>query len=209
MSSTASGSPLPHPAGPAPSGTRAGGLNRAELRGRAIGSSVLAFFAFGWTVCGTSDLHSSPLTAALLTVAALASLAVFGFAVQAGRQAAHTPAGGDRARGKAAGRRFGLIVTAEWIGIFAAVRALDATGHPHLIAAVIALGVGIHFFPLARLFSVPVYDVTGAVLCLIALATLLLAPLTGSDVLWTLLPGLGSALGLYATCAHVLRGVLR
>lgn len=134
---------------------------------------------------------------------------MIGFAVRAGRQASDAPEGGDRARGKAAGRRFGLIVTAEWIGIFAAVRALDATGHPHLIAAVIALGVGIHFFPLARLFNVPVYDVTGIVLCLIALATLLLAPLTGSDLLWTLLPGLGCALALYATCAHVLRGVLR
>lgn len=58
MSSTASGSPLPRPTDHVPAAPRPGGLHRAELRGRAIGSSVLAFFAFGWTVCGTSDVRS-------------------------------------------------------------------------------------------------------------------------------------------------------
>jgi len=40
-------------------------------------------------------------------------------------------------------------------------------------------------------------------LCLIAIATLILAPATSTPPLWTLLPGLGSSVVLYATCSPV------
>ncbi|ARF58872.1 hypothetical protein [Streptomyces gilvosporeus] len=180
------------------------GRTRAELRGRAAGSGILAFFAFGWTGCGISALPAT-VGLALLAVAGLTSATVAALAIRNARRAATAPAGGDPARGKATGRRFGLVVTAEWIGIFVAVRLLGTFGHTQLIPAAIALGVGIHFFPLARLFSLRAYHLTGTALCLIALATALLAPLAGTDALWTMLPGFGSALTLYATCTHLLR----
>ncbi|MFJ9417876.1 hypothetical protein ACIRPT_27525 [Streptomyces sp. NPDC101227] len=177
---------------------------RAELRGRATGSGILAFFAVGWTGCGISALPST-VGLALLAVAGLTSVTVAALAIRNARRAATAPEGGESARGKATGRRFGLVVTAEWIGIFVAVRILGAFGYTELIPAAIALAVGVHFFPLARLFGVPAYHLTGTALCLIALATALLVPLTGTDALGTTLPGFGSALVLYATCAHLLR----
>ena len=74
-----------------------------------------------------------------------------------------------------------------------------------MIPAVVCAGVGIHFIPLARLFHVPAYYVTAGALCLIAIATFAIAPATSTAALWTLLPGIGAALVLYATCGVLLR----
>ncbi|MGW0228475.1 hypothetical protein ACWDWO_09200 [Actinopolymorpha singaporensis] len=82
---------------------------------------------------------------------------------------------------------------------------LGRTGRPEVIAPVVCLGVGIHFFPLRRLFAVPLYDATGLALCAIAVATAIAAPLSGNAALWTLLPGVGAAITLYATGALLLR----
>jgi len=57
----------------------------------------------------------------------------------------------------------------------------------------------------ARLFHVPAYCVTAGALCLIAIATFAIAPSTSTAALWTLLPGIGAALVLYATCGVLLR----
>ncbi|MFC7830893.1 hypothetical protein [Streptomyces sp. NPDC057375] len=178
--------------------------SRADLRGRATGGGILGFFALGWTGWGISALpRAAGLT--FLAVGVLASAAVGVLAVRCARRATGAPAADDPARRRAIGRRYGLIVAAEWIGLAAAAWAIDGTGHPQLIPVAITLGVGIHFFPLAALFHIRAYHLTGAALCLIALATGIAAPLAGVFVLWTLLPGFGSALTLYATCVHLLR----
>lgn len=54
--------------------------------------------------------------------------------------------------GAGAGRRYGIIVAAEFglIGLGAAM--LMATGHAVFIAAWVCLGVGVHFMPLTRVF---------------------------------------------------------
>ena len=44
-------------------------------------------------------------------------------------------------------RRFRIILAAELIGLVVIARILVATGHSELIAAVVYLGVGVHFFP--------------------------------------------------------------
>ncbi len=102
-------------------------------------------------------------------------------------------------------RGFGLIVAAEWIGLFVIAGILGATGHAVVIPAVVCAGVGVHFIPLARLFHVPAYYGTASALCLIAIATFAIAPSTSTPALWTLLPGIGAALVLYATCGVLLQ----
>ncbi|MGH3797414.1 MAG: hypothetical protein ACRDSP_21305 [Pseudonocardiaceae bacterium] len=142
--------------------------------------------------------------APVIAVAGLCFLLLAGRAVLAYRRAASLPCGHDVGRGRAIGRRFGIIVAAEFIGLFVVAAVLAVNGHPEPIPAVVCLGVGIHFFPLRRLFNVAIYDRTGMVLCLIAVATALLAPLTGTPTLWTMLPGIGAALTLYITGALLL-----
>jgi hypothetical protein len=187
------------------------GPSRAELRGRAAGNMMLACFALGWTGCGISSFPNV-LGISIFIVAAAASATIVALAIRSVRRAptslstvtAPSPASASDT-GPAIGRRYGLIVTAEFLGIFATVRILAATNHPTAISAAIATIVGIHFFPLARLFGVPAYDRTGTALCVAGLAAFALAPLTGTAALWTLIPGFGSATVLYATCTHLLR----
>ncbi|HEY1485550.1 MAG TPA: hypothetical protein VGF84_05570 [Micromonosporaceae bacterium] len=231
---------------------------RAEIRGRAAGVSILAFFALAWTGWGTSDVLSGAPQTVVVVLAAIASIVLAAVAWRGYRRAAATAApstggpnvrqsldydpgvdstdgaddgpvrrqaldprpgaadggrtepGGrsdapDRAGSPDIGRRFGLIVAIEWIGLGVVAGLLGATGHAVAIPAVICFGVGLHFFPLARLFHVRIYVLTGILLCLIAVATLILAPLTSAGALWTALPGFGAAVVLYATIIALLR----
>lgn len=182
------------------------GLSRTELRGRAAGIGVMAVFALGWSAGGVSSL---PVGAgrAVFGVCAAATLAFAVLAARTGRSAAGAPDDGSLTPEirRRTGRRFLLVLGAEVAAVLVIGRVLAATGHTEAVPALVALAVGLHFFPLAPLFGVRAYHVTGAALCSVAVAALVLAPLTSTPALWTLLPGLGSALTLYATSAALLR----
>lgn len=182
------------------------GPAREERRGGAIGIAVLAYFSLAWTGWGMSTGVPTAVEVPVIAAAALCSLVLVAGAVRTYRQAAVLPSGELAGRGRSTDRRFGLVVAAEFIGLAVIARILVVTGHSQLIPTMVCLGVGIHFFPLSRLFTVRLYDRTGAALCLVALATAVLAPLTGQAALWTMLPGFGAALTLYATCALLVRG---
>ncbi|QHY96355.1 hypothetical protein SSPS47_14650 [Streptomyces sp. S4.7] len=181
-------------------------ISRAELRGRATGAGVMAFFGLGWTACGVTDM---PVTAgrAVFASAALVSVTFAFLAARRSRAAANAPTHGDPTADtrKKVGVRFALVVLAEWVAIFAIARVLVATDHTEAVPAFVAVVVGVHFFPLARLFGVRAYHLTGAGMCVSALTAAVLAPLTSTAALWTALPGFGSAAALYATCVHLLR----
>src|SRR5262249_54001317 len=92
---------------------------------------------------------------------------------------------------------------------------LGAVGQDVLIVPVIVLIVGLHFLPLAPVFNVPLYYVTGALLVLAALVTLVVVPKARTVhgvALWVVIPATCSALILWATAATVLamgRNILR
>ncbi|MET9553437.1 hypothetical protein [Streptomyces sp. NPDC006645] len=182
-------------------------ISRAELRGRATGAGVMAFFGLGWMACGVTDMPVAAGRAVFaIGVAVSITFAVLG--ARMGRRAAATPTTDTEptaARKKKAGVGFALVVVVEWVAIFAVARVLVATDHAEAIPAFVAAVVGIHFFPLARLFGVGAYHWTGAAMCASALTAAVLAPLTSTDALWTAVPGFGSAAALYATCVYLLR----
>jgi len=98
------------------------------------------------------------------------------------------------------GRRFGWITAIEGAAIFLVVVLLNATGRPDFILPVIALIVGLHFFPLARLFGASIYYVTGLLGCVIGVAGLLIAdPALRHSVV-----GLSFGLLLWLTAAALL-----
>lgn len=184
----------------------AGWGTRQGRRGGAVAVAVLAWFALAWTGWGLSAGVPTAVEVPVVIAAASASTALIAASVLTYRRAASLPGGSRAARGRVVRRRFGLVVAAEFLGLAVIARLLTATHHAQLTPAVICLGVGVHFFPLARLFAAPIYHRTGAALCLVAVLTAVLAPTTHHPVLWTALPGIGAACVLYATCALLVHG---
>ncbi len=179
----------------------------AEVRGRALGVTLLAFFALVWVGWGTGGHLPTAAQVIVVVLAALVSTALTAYAWRLPRRLSPDTQRADdiSTSSNSPGRSFGLIVAAEWIGLFVIAGILGATGHAVVIPAVVSLGVGLHFIPLGRLFHVPAYYVTAGALCLIAVATFAIASATSTEALWTLLPGVGAALVLYATCGVLLR----
>jgi hypothetical protein len=172
------------------------------LRGAAYGVTVLAFFALAWLGWGTGGHLPTAAEVSLMLAAVAVSAALAATAWRRWYTTSVPGAAGDSPGSRAMGRRFRLIVAVEWIGLGVAAYILGATRHANAIPAVICAGVGLHFIPLARLFGVRVYHLTAAAMCGLAVATFALAPFV--HPLWTVLPGVGSAIALYATGVAVL-----
>ena len=195
--------------GPAlPDSRDLGRWSRPELRGRAVGLAVLAGFALCWTNWGLSEQVRGVVHYPISAAAALLSALLIGGAGLVFRRTAALPPGLDLADGADAGRRFGIVVAGEFAGLGGLTGVLGGTGHQQLIPAAVCVGVGVHFYPLGRLFHVGLYQKTSAALCLLGLATFVFTPLTRHDVLWTALPGLGAAFVLYLTSGLLLRECL-
>ncbi len=63
------------------------------------------------------------------------------------------PSEEEAAEGKKMGMWFGIIFGAEGLFIFLGVNLVNRLGHTDLIIPVIALVVGLHFYPLGRIFK--------------------------------------------------------
>ena len=96
-------------------------------------------------------------------------------------------------------RRFNLVFGLEGVVIALAVVLLGRSGMGTLVPAVVAIIVGVHFFPLAELFRVRAYHATGAALCVLGMVAFVLVPQARLPFV-----GLGCAATLFATAAYML-----
>jgi hypothetical protein len=185
--------------------------SRYELAGYGTGAAFLAGFGALWALASTAALP----TPADVAIIAVVVVVLAGFVVAIARLWRHArelPASRSpeaAARATSSGRLFGIIFALEGVTIAAASWILGSTGNETLIAPVIALIVGVHFLPLAPLFQVRAYYVTGIALILLAAvcvsAVLVGArPGGGSLFVWSSVVGLGSALILWVTALWVL-----
>ncbi len=191
-------------------------LPRPAVLGVASGIFFMAFFGAYW-----GDFTATYMSGAVQVVAfPLIGLVTLGFFVMGGmliRYALSLPktvSPEDAAVGKRIGMWFGIVFGVEILLIALASILLSNFQLDRFIAPAVALIVGIHFLPLARLFRVPAYYLTGAllsVLALIALGALLLGlPLAGSSPYnWSLFVGLGATLVLWLTALYITRFGLR
>ncbi|MBA2345500.1 MAG: hypothetical protein H0V83_10515 [Rubrobacter sp.] len=176
-------------------------LTSEMLRGYGIAVLLMTFFGAVWAALGLSELHGVLATILYSAGVVIAVLLLVG-GVYLLRVARRAPHGGPAFMDTGIRRRFNQIGVAEGIGIGVAVFVCMRLGHPQWIPAIVAFIVGLHFFPLARLFRLPLYHVTGAVLCLLAAATLFVAVvLNAPDSVQYAIPGLGAATVLWATSA--------
>jgi hypothetical protein len=185
------------------------GLSTNDVRGITVSVDVLALFGAIWALAGLNALPgSSPGAVVGLVIGVFVA-----FLVAVGllkRRAEGHVSGGRSIPADVARRRrrgFGIVVALEVALIVVAVVALGATGLTLLIAPVLALIVGVHFLPLARLFGVRVYVATGASIVALALVcigaiALDLSSGRGVSFAWPVVTNLGSAAILWATALY-------
>ncbi|HEX5501253.1 MAG TPA: hypothetical protein VFW96_01440 [Thermomicrobiales bacterium] len=186
------------------------------MRGIASGIFFMAFFGAVWGLLGLSFLTGGARVIAWVVIAlvTLGFCGVGGALLRHARALPETASAEDAAEGRRIGRWFGIVFGVESGLIALASVLLGIFQAGQYIAPVVALIVGLHFFPLAPLFRVPAYYGTGAllvVLALIALVALLLGVPLGSPSPdnWSSFVGVGAALILWATALAITRFGLR
>ena len=141
-------------------------------QGRAIGALVMTAFGAIWMISGANALSLLNweiwLIVAILT--GLLGLVAL-LRLQAARRIPKTPATASQSKSiQTLRRRFGIILAFEWVPILLVAFVFGRTGHPDFILPAIAVIVGLHFIPLARLFNSPLYYWTGIGFVLVSVA---------------------------------------
>jgi len=156
---------------------------------RSTGAIVLSFFAAVWAFLA---LHTSDQVLWMQVMPFALSGALILAALNAGRHAV-PPTPEERKR---IGRTVMIWSFIEGLAIFAGVNVLGNIGHAEWTLPLIAVIVGLHFFPLAIGLRAPIYWLTGLGLIAVAAAGVVLVPFgTTQDAAI----GLGCASVLYLT----------
>ncbi|MFZ4150275.1 hypothetical protein [Streptomyces pseudogriseolus] len=170
-----------------------------QLRRR--GTVVLSLFALAWALAGASGTGSA--TDAVPVAVEAAALVITAVALRLGlrKDARPSPRTVDLPENWARG--VGVVNGLELLAIVAVVAAANASGRPAFVPVGIALVVGLHFFPLARLYDQWQYRWTGALMTAVAVAgaVLVLAGLSAGTV--RVVVGLACAAVLWASACHL------
>jgi hypothetical protein len=176
----------------------------ARLKGMGIGGLFLALFGGLWMLAA---LDASSLiwivTCVLLPTSLLVVWAIGLLLASAqARTLEPPPRPEEQVQARRIGRRFGIVFMIEFALIALAANVLGALGRMDWLMFAIALIVGVHFLPLARIFDYRLYYWTGGVEIGVALliAALLRHHLAAADPLF----GLAMAMSLWITVIVVL-----
>lgn len=143
-------------------------ITPSALRGHGAGIIVCAIFAALWANWAHPILSGSPGPygwIALLVVAAISgTLLVAGVAtMRRGRRMLRTNGAGDTAP-RGMHRKFMWVLIGEIAGLNIAAYLLIGHHMPQYIAPAVAIIVGLHFLPLAKIFRAPHFFVTAGVM---------------------------------------------
>ncbi len=167
------------------------------LRGQVQGAFVLIGAGLGWIMFALSTQGPVPLAALLMVLAVPAVLVLKGVLLR--RKTKDIP---DQEWSPEMSRVFRLACLFEVVAGLLIVIIAGVTHHTEWILPLLAVAVGLHFFPLARVFVRPIYYAAGALLCLDGVATLLFVPKYAgvSHVSeWPLIAGVGAGITLWST----------
>ncbi|MDP1442296.1 DUF7010 family protein [Priestia megaterium] len=181
-------------------------IPRAAVRGTASGVIFMAFFGTLWAGIGIRGMQGWEFPV-LITLSLLIGVILFIGAIvliKNSRQLTNEVIKKDGDRWRKKNRWFGIIFSLEGLFIAIAAYICVSTNHLNLFVPIMAFIVGAHFFPLASLFQVPIYYITGTLLCLLATIVILTFPvkIIISDhqvMVWWVSVGFGSALILWGS----------
>jgi len=181
-------------------------ITASALRGTASGVIFMAVFGTLWAYTGIMGLEGLGGPLLLLTAVAIGIALISGGVslIRAARVLPNQVSNEDLRGEKRRMVWFNVIFAAEGLAIAITIAINNVTRHTELIPVIIAIIVGVHFLPLASLFHVKLYYVTGALLCLLAISTWLFLPekiSLGEHQINTFMAviGFGSALILWGT----------
>jgi hypothetical protein len=142
-----------------------------QLKGRAIGSIFFTGFGAAWILLSLYIREILRVDLAILVGAVAAALLLCAvWLMQEAKRYPNMPE--DPARGRA----FTRINAIQWAAVgFVAFTFARLHMDAYVLSAITAI-VGVHFFPLAKLFRYPMHNVTGAVLVIWASVSVLLIP---------------------------------
>ena len=171
-----------------------------RMRGRAVGAIVCAGFGayalYWWTQAAISG-EKRPWYGAIAATTAI--LVVWGIANLASlRHAPRVVLDKRLVRFYRVG--YGLIVATEGAAISVGGPILGHFHRPELYGQWVGAVVGLHFFPLGKLFKLPLYYWTGAAISLAAFGSLLVAP----GPLRSVISAGGTGLALWITAVVIL-----
>lgn len=181
-------------------------IPRAAIIGTAAGAIFMAFFGTLWAGIGIRGMQGWEFPI-LVTLSLLIGILLFIGAivlVKKSSQLSNKVINKDREQWRKKNIWFGIIFSLEGILIAITSYICASTNHLDLFVPIMALIVGAHFFPLASLFQVPFYYITGILLCLLATLVMLTLPVKTiisyhHVMTWWVSVGFGSALILWGT----------
>jgi len=141
----------------------------AHVRGSVAGAAILTFFGSAWCIVALALWPAHPIWS--IPAGSLATIVLLALCVMRLRAIRNIPSTDDPgavAKGKRAGTFFGIIFGAECGLIWICAMLLAHLGLSIWIPIAVAVIVGLHFIPLARVFEVPLYYWTG-VLCVLGM----------------------------------------
>jgi len=112
-----------------------------------------------------------------------------------------------RAEARRTNRNSGIILVVETLTIVVVDTILGITHHPTLTAPVTSLIVGLFFFPIAILFKVPIYYLTGTLvtlLSIIAIVALFLGVVGVGPYPWAVIVDFGSTVLFWLSAVNTL-----
>ncbi|MEP7044390.1 MAG: hypothetical protein ABI843_15100 [Dokdonella sp.] len=137
------------------------------MRSRGMGILVCAAFAAFWASSSRSEWPTAFVAAGYAIIALItAALVIVGITlIRRGRQLPLTP-NAARVRQRRSGGLFAALVAAEIVAMNVAAYVLAGHHLEQYLIPAIAIIVGLHFYPLARLFRAPFFYVTASLMTL-------------------------------------------
>jgi hypothetical protein len=128
-------------------------IPRIAIQSVATGLFMMAFFTMMWTGIAYGSMGSNGLIVLILFSLIVLTLIINGIRFfREARRFLKSESEADKAEEKRTGKWFGIIFGAEGLLIFVGINIVINIGHADLTIPVIALIVGLHFYPLARIF---------------------------------------------------------
>jgi len=134
----------------------------AHVRGCVAGAAILTVFGSAWCIVALALWPAHPVWS--IPAACVTTIVLLALCVMRLRASRYIPSIADpvaAAKGKRAGTLFGIIFGIECGLIWLCATLLAHLGLSIWIPIAVAIIVGLHFIPLARVFEVPLYYWTG------------------------------------------------